>query len=365
MYELGLRHALSNGATLLVMGSGSRLPFDVSLARVILYNVDESGSLIEEDTGRRYLAEAIRQGVGRAGSDSPVYAFFPSFALKCQSELARGGRKPRTMPRETVQGGTLPPGMPSPASLKQAEEEIKTSKDVDPASVLEVLKGYQVNSAWKDLVQFASELPPELRNMPQVQQMAALALNRLGQQKEAVAMIRSLITKTGEDSDSYGILGRIYKDLYARDQKREDLEEAIRNYRSAFKLAPNDYYSGMNLVSLLVIYGGDEAQNELSELVPRLRYQLGQRVADPRADYWDFASAIELAVIARDWPAALDLQQRMLKEPRADWMLQTTANSLHALGKFWEKRIRCNWRGWSPPQGEAHQCLTSIILLQL
>ena len=79
MYELGLRHALSNSATVLVVEAewASRLPFDLSYARVIVYRVQPNGRLeISEATrARKMLSEAIRQGIGREGSDSPVYTF--------------------------------------------------------------------------------------------------------------------------------------------------------------------------------------------------------------------------------------------------------------------------------------------------
>src|SRR5215471_8862553 len=45
MYELGLRHALRDSATLLIIEAGSRLPFDLGYFRVVVYRTAEDGSL--------------------------------------------------------------------------------------------------------------------------------------------------------------------------------------------------------------------------------------------------------------------------------------------------------------------------------
>ncbi|MBV9297312.1 MAG: DUF4071 domain-containing protein [Acidobacteriaceae bacterium] len=333
LYELGLRHGLSNGATVLVMASGTQVPFDISFARPVLYTVDYRGNLIESNEVRRFLSEAIRQGVGRTGSDSPVYTFFPELHVEMPSEFLGAGRKAPAIPKQTSKGGSLPGGLPSPESLKLAEQEVGSGNDIDPTSVLETLRGYQATSAWEDLIRFANELPEKFREMPQVQQMTALALNRLGRGKESIALISSLIARTGGDAETYGILGRIYKGLYAREGRREYLDQAIASYRSAFKLAPNDFYSGINLVSLLSKYGGVGDQNELNQLIPILRDQISHIIADPRSGYWDVATAFELAVIAHDWPAAHEVLRRMLVESKAEWMLETTAKNLQDLGK--------------------------------
>ena len=336
LYELGLRHALSNATTVLVMASSVRLPFDISFARVIIYKVDDSGNLIDLSDVRRFLAEAIRQGIGRTGSDSPVYRLFPELHVELPGELIRTGQKTRSIPEQTVQAVALPPGLSSGEPPKKAEQDVGSGKDLDPASVLVALKGYQTTSAWADLVRYANALPQSLREMPQVEQLTALALNRLGRGEEGIAMMRSLIARTGGDSDSYGILGQIFKGLYASGQNRAYLEEAIASYRSAFTIAPNDYYSGINLASLLSIYGGTEAQKELSDLVPRLRSQLEQRITDPRTGYWDIESAFQLAVIARDWSAAEGLLSKMIDRAPSQWMLQLAENNLGSIAKSME-----------------------------
>jgi len=329
MYELGLRHALSNAATLLVAEAAwaHRLPFDLGYARVIVYRAQPSGQLEPEEAtkARSMLSEAIRQGIGREGSNSPVYAVLQTLRPPGLPGSETGRR--RGSGRQLVTGDF--PLIEAPIeSQRRAEEAVKSSPKTDAASVVELMKSYQVRSAWEDLMKFASDLPDNLKEVPQVAQMTALALNRLGHYQEAIAILSSLISRTGGDGETLGILGLSYQRLYASEHKQDYLQGAIDSYRQAFILAPNDYYVGLSLASLLARYGSDDARKELIRLVPRLRDQLAQRVGDPRANFWDLVSALEVAVIARDWPEANRFVERLVSGSEAQWSLATVVSQL-------------------------------------
>ena len=66
----------------------------------------------------------------------------------------------------------------------------------------------------------------------------------------------------------------------------------------------------------------------MNSLIPSLRAQLAQRVDDPRASFWDLASALELAAIARDWPEADKLVKRLVSGSGAQWSLATVVSQL-------------------------------------
>jgi hypothetical protein len=70
-----------------------------------------------------------------------------------------------------------------------------------------------------------------------VQEQLGFALNRVGRGEEAERVLLDLITKRGPSSETYGILGRVYKDRWVAAQKAGDeflatglLEKAIENY---------------------------------------------------------------------------------------------------------------------------------------
>lgn len=325
LYELGLRHALRPYVTLVLMADRGRLPFDLGYVRVIVYRTHKDGTISHEEAvrARDILAEAIGQGVGREGIDSPVYSLFRELRPPDFSLIGSGTQEGFSVPLRQAHVSSLE----SPVeSLKKAEEAIKGSASVDPSAVIEIMEGYQIRSAWEEMVQFSGSLPLNSKELPQVSQMTALALNRLDRRDEAVAVVQSVIARTGGDSESYAILGLIYKELYRLEQRPGYLFQALDAYRRSYVMAPNEHYASLNLASLLALYGGEEQKKELSDLVPELRAQFANRVEDPRADPWDVAASIELAVIARDWKDASSLLPRLV--PEAQWMLLAIARQL-------------------------------------
>ncbi|WP_353063816.1 TRAFs-binding domain-containing protein [Tunturibacter psychrotolerans] len=339
MYELGLRHALRSGTTLLVMESGSQLPFDITYARALIYRTDDAGRVTgyHAEQFRRDLSSAIRQGIGRRGSDSPIYEFFPQLHVDLPEELSSVQRKRGIYPAKARRPvGSRSRTSDASLEIKQAEEVVRNTEDVDPAAVIDILRRYRENSAWDDLIRFADELPVSMREMPQVQQMMALALNRRGgdsDQARAIHLMTQLIERTGGDSETYGILGSIYKGRYESSGNPDDLASAVTSYRSGFEKQPSDFYLGINLVSLLAIHGGEEARALLGTFVPLVRRALVSPLQDERADFWTLAAALELATISRNWAEAFALVERMISQHTTEWMFASTAIQLAQYGR--------------------------------
>jgi hypothetical protein len=55
-YELGIRHAIANGGTLLIALEGTNLPFDIANLRVIFYELSEKGIIQAKSSLRRALS---------------------------------------------------------------------------------------------------------------------------------------------------------------------------------------------------------------------------------------------------------------------------------------------------------------------
>jgi hypothetical protein len=73
--------------------------------------------------------------------------------------------------------------------------------------------------------------------------------------------------------------------------------------------------------------GGREQQR----LVPVVRYAAERRVADGRADYWDHATRLELAVIGRNAEDATEAAGDALAAVREPWEPESTANNLRLI----------------------------------
>ena len=145
-------------------------------------------------------------------------------------------------------------------------------------------------------------------------------------------MLLGVLDDHGPSSETLGLLGRVYKDRWEAARERSPLQaagyldQAIDAYRRGFEADWRDAYPGVNAVTLMEIREpGGAAQQEL---LPVVRYANRRRTDGARPDYWDHATRLELAVIARDREDATVGAQAALAAVRERWEPQTTARNL-------------------------------------
>jgi hypothetical protein len=333
MYEVGIRHALRRGATVLLASRDTRLPYNISYSRYIAYDLTDDGQPVADiEDVRRKLAAAIEETGAR--NDSPIHEFFPDLHVELPESFGvRGRRYPRTLRKKLASRSA--PGTDD-TELKAIEEDLKTGPDVDPAAVLDVLKRYRDAADWNGVIRFAEEIQEPVRSLPQVAQIVALALNRraeTGDRERAIALMRDVIEKTGGDSETYGIVGHIYKDRHSQTGDPHDLRKATEAYRAAFEKQPTDYYAAINLIALLAEMGDEASAQEMAELLPRARRLVMDRLGAHQPDFWELATAVQLSVLAHDWAAATELGSRMRDQAGAPWMLESALRSVRTLGE--------------------------------
>jgi hypothetical protein len=90
-YELGIRHVMSPHGTVLMCREGSRLPFDVSLSRVVFYRYDGIDLDWEEAERMVVALKAALEEAKRGEPDSPVYALLEQVL---SDSTAANGRAP-------------------------------------------------------------------------------------------------------------------------------------------------------------------------------------------------------------------------------------------------------------------------------
>jgi tetratricopeptide (TPR) repeat protein len=346
-YELGIRHALKRGRTILI-SAGGRVASNISYVQTLLYQPDPSGRLTGEAaaTFRQALQGLIRQSQRTAISDSPIYEFFPDLEVALPPELESQVRRRRTLPpglprREFAQSVLESPSH-AMSKLKRVEEELRSAPEADPVDYLKLLRKYRDLSEWDRVIALALEAPPAVAESPEVRQLLALALNRRnkpGDQDRAISLMERLIAEPGTDSESFGILGRIYKDRYEQAKARHDstaaatnLDKALHYYRAGFETNPRDYYPGINVVTLLLERDDDEAKAELKAVLPRVRATVQEKLEEG-PDFWAVATDLQLSAIARDWPAVKQAAQRAVAFASSGWMLENSLRDLRALKK--------------------------------
>lgn len=349
LYELGLRHATRRARTLLVMARGTQLPFNVSQSYAIRYDLDPSGRLlgVAADRLRDELTAAIRDSQERITSDSPLYEFFPELRVELPPSVAPEQVR-RTYPRrvkEVIVRGAIPRS-PEEASrdVREAQQELRSAPEADPYAHLDLIRRARDAGDWEGVVTLAREAPPIVARATETRQQLALALNRLGQFQPAIDVIKDLIAETGGDAESFGILGRLWKDQFEQEKRgaetdpakadpakiKSSHEHALSAYREAFARNPTDIYAAVN-VARLVAEGEDSSTQFVAADMLRQVRAMQSGPGATRDDAWMQAAVLELAVLARDWPSAQSAVEGLVSMSAEPFAIRTAARQLDTL----------------------------------
>jgi MAP3K TRAFs-binding domain len=74
------------------------------------------------------------------------------------------------------------------------------------------------------------------------------------------------------------------------------------------------------------------------QLLPVIAYAVERRIASGKPDYWDHATRLELAVLAKDEPKVVDALGNALAAVREAWEPETTARNLRLIREARERR---------------------------
>lgn len=350
-YELGVRHAARPRTTLTIMAEGSRLPFDLNLLRTIPYPLAADGTpdrlteTVPMIAKRLATLEMEVDTLPDAPADSPVFTLLDGMV---EQQIVRENSD---VFRQQVQDAQAWKEKLEIARRKGVEEvrSIETAlgplEDVEAGLVVNLFVSYRAVEAWSDMIRLVvQEMPAPLASTVLVQEQYALALNRAGEGEEAEAVLLRLLDSRGASSETYGILGRVYKDRWeaaSRDPAREFeasglLEKAIDAYVKGFEADFRDAFPGINAVTLMSLQA--EPDPRLSGLVPVVTYAVERRIARGKSDYWDHATRLELAVIAGDEKKARSALASALAAVHEIWQPKTTARNLDLIREVRQRR---------------------------
>jgi hypothetical protein len=340
-YELGLRHAVRAWSTVLVFAEGgSRLPFDVAPLRALPYRLTPAGTPDDVDSARAALSARLQEA-REAHTDSPVFQLVEGFPdiqrLKTDvfRERVRYSQAMKEKLAAARQGGV--------AAVRTVEAELGLLSDAESGVVVDLFLSYRATKAWADMIGLVGRMPPPLAATVMVREQLGLALNRAGRGDEAERTLLALIEQRGPSSETYGILGRVYKDRWEAAAKAGDsmlarglLDKAIGAYLKGFEADWRDAYPGVNAVTLMELKEPPDPRR--AALVPVVRYAVERRIAAGRPDYWDHATLLELAVLGRDEAGAAAALADALANVREPWEPETTARNLRLIREARDRR---------------------------
>lgn len=321
-YELGVRHALRAGGTLLV-ASRTKLPFDIAGQRTQKYTLVggalDPGVVAAEQAAITAAIEATLL-MWRGRPVSPVYQQLPNLKEPDWKTLRVGAVNQLWDALDQWQTRV------EAARQKGRPGDILVLAEETPNTVLafealrtaggDLLKLKQPDLALQVLEE-ARALDPDDRR---ARQLEGTALGRVGRFVDARARLEEL-AREHRDGETLGLLARTYKDewvqlwsqipdadaaRHAASEASATLQLAVDRYHQAFQENPADYFPGINALTLGRLWEHlteDRSSIDLKAVRAGLAWCVSVAVARAR-DYWPLASLGELAMIDGDAEAA-------------------------------------------------------------
>lgn len=349
-YELGIRHAVKPYTTVTIFASGSTLPFDLNAVRCMPYGYDKKKKLTDTTNNIASLTKRLMNAKEQPATDSPVYQLIDGIAFqnsvahqktdifRDQVEYSKKMKDLLQRTRESKAG--------EDKKVKTLDEIVQKQinvEDEEAGVLIDIMLTYRALGAYNKMIAFIDSLPTHVKNTVMVQEQLGFALNRIGEREQAIHVLETVLNQNGPSSETYGILGRVYKDKYDEALKGKNeklgmafLDKAIDTYQKGFEADWRDAYPGVNVLTLLEIKGDKE---KIKILAPVVVYAVGRKIQAKTPDYWDYASLMEIAVITNDEAKVQENWTKALACPiEGNWMFNTTMKNLNLVADARKKR---------------------------
>ncbi|MEM7192771.1 MAG: TRAFs-binding domain-containing protein [Pseudomonadota bacterium] len=333
-YELGIRHAVRPRSTVIVFEEGTELPFDIALVRGIAYKINAKGEPEGLEDTCRAIADQLKTARLDHYDDSPIFQLIedlPRFEVDhLKTDIFRKNVDYSQKYKERLDSAVRE-GKATSVEKIADEPALANLLEVETGIVVNVFLALREVEAHGAMIKLFERMPAPLQRVKMVREQLGFALNREGRSDEAERVLQEVIAEFGPSSETNALLGRIFKDRWSkakaegRPEARAFLKKAIETYVSGFEADWRDAYPGINAVTLMEM--GAKPDPRQAKLLPVVRYSAARHTASEPA-YWDYATMLELAVLARDAEDAHDQLADALSKPHSPWMLKTTAQNL-------------------------------------
>ncbi len=331
-YELGVRHGIRPRTTVSIYAEDTRLPFDVNYLRSVPYALDGGtpSNLDDDIADIKAALEAAKAGA----PDSPVFQLIDLPAADV-SHLKTDNFREEAAYAVDVKTALADARRSGEAAIDAVRTDLGPLQEVEAGIVVDLMLSYRAVNAHPKMVEVVEEMSDPVRRSVLVQEQLGFALNRLGERDKAERVLLDVIDNNGPSPETYGLLGRVYKDRWD-DAKAGDplladgeLDKAIAAYRKGFEADWRDAYPGVNAVTLMELAQPPDPERE--NMLPVVRYSSMRRIAGGTPDYWDYATLLELAVLGWDREEAFKQARAALAITREVWEPETTLRNLRLI----------------------------------
>lgn len=344
-YELGVRHAIKPYTTTLIFEGTNRLPFDVNLLRGMPYYFDEKGSIKDLEETKTQLKEKLLNAKKNRDKDSPVFQLLDGFPViaHMKTDVFRDQVEYAEKIKDSLRKAR---NNKSKEEIIAIEKELGDLKDVEAGVLVDLFLSYRSIEAFDEMIQLVEEkFPNHISNTIMIREQYAFALNRKNNgSQSAIDVLNKLIEERGGSSETYGILGRVFKDRWSLISKQPGnefeaesiLDQAIETYYKGFSMDWRDAFPGINAVTLMEIK--DPPDERKKGLLPIVKFAVEQKMKTKNPDYWDYATLLELAVLEKNEMACKEALKKSIQSIREQWEPKTTVNNLRLIREAREKR---------------------------
>ncbi|HXH90293.1 MAG TPA: TRAFs-binding domain-containing protein, partial [Thermoanaerobaculia bacterium] len=277
-YELGVRHAVRPGATVLLFAAGGRLPFDAAPLRSVPYDLSDTGVPADAATARAELTKQLKHIREARDDDSPIFDLlkpFPSAIDHLKTNTFQDQVALTQQMEEQLRSAK------TADELKTFEANLGALDGVESAILVKLFLSYRDAKAWQSMIDLAAAMPEPLRRTVMIREQLGLALNRAGKSDDAEHVLTTLIQERGGSSETYGILGRVYKDRWQKATNnfiaKGELNRAIDAYLKGFESDWRDAFPGVNAVTLMEVRNPPDPRR--LDILPIVRYAASRRVS--------------------------------------------------------------------------------------
>lgn len=347
-YELGIRYTAKPLTTFSIFETGTKIPFDLVDVRCFPYTLTD-GKIENLDHQIEKLVDYVNGVKEQKLPDSPIYQLLDGIEFKHNLSHEKVEMLREQVSYENLIREQLSKILSSKVSLElklsetsQLENSLPKKEDWAASMAVDFMLAYRSIEAFEKMGDFIQSLPAHLRRTQVFQEQYGFALNRAGKKEKAVQVLDKILEENGPNSETLGILGRIYKDQFNafkdtdRIKAKGFLNKAIDTYLMGFKADIRDYYPGVNAATLKYIRGDKDVAEfaKVVEFAVNTHLEKKERTSLRRAtsnydDYWPYATLLELAVLQNEEEKAFNYLSDILAIANESWQRKTTANNLN------------------------------------
>jgi hypothetical protein len=286
--------------------------------------------------------------VARAsGSDSPVYQLVDGYPNldNLKPEIFQD----RVIHNDAIKAKLAKARSTGLAEVMEVDASLGDLNYVDADVVVDLFLSYRTVKAWQSMIELIPRMSLHLANTVLVQEQLGLALNRAGKGEDAERVLLALISNRGGSGETYGILGRIYKDRWEIALRADNifrakglLDKAISAYLKGFEADCRNAYPGINAVTLMELKIPVDPRQK--EILPVVSYVVDRQISMGRPNYWDFATRLEVAILSRDKIKAEIAIAAVLAQESEAWQRESTSRNLTLIMEAWDSRSEDS--GW-------------------